>query len=120
VDDHISLAQVLGEHGQTVQIPAADFALFSDSEVGLGPIWRPGENAAVVMVNGTNGLLYYSGLNKPPQMLLTVADGADEVQSALWTPDGRQLVITVGSGPCVDHCTQIISDLYLLTPMLST
>jgi hypothetical protein len=120
VDDHISLAQVLAGKGTTVQIPATDFTPFLAGEVRLGPAWRPGENTALMMVNGTNGLLYYTGAGQPPQVLLTMPDGAHQVQSALWTPDGRQLVLTIGTGPCVDHCTYIIPDVYLLTPMLST
>jgi hypothetical protein len=120
LDDHISLAQMLAGHGTTVQIPAADFTPFSAGEVALGPVWRPGENTAVVVVNGTNRLLYYTGPDQPPQILLTMPDDSYHVLGAAWTPDGRQLILTIGTGPCYDKCTPSIPDVYLLTPMLST
>jgi hypothetical protein len=122
LDDHIALAQVVAARGGTLQIPAADFAPFAAGEALLGPIRRPNDNTAVVTVNGTNGLLYYTGTNQPAQALLTMPDGAHQVLGALWTPDGRQLVLTIGSPPgCVDTCdTRAIPDVYLLTPTLST
>jgi hypothetical protein len=74
----------------------------------------------VVTVNGTNGLLYYTGTNQPAQVMLTMPDDAHAVLGAAWTPDGRQLVLTIGSPPCVDCGTRVIPDVYLLTPTLST
>jgi hypothetical protein len=119
LDDHISLAQVLAAPGGTLQIPSSDFVPFSAGEALLGPIWRPNENTAVVTVNGTNGLLYSIGSGQPPQVLLTMPDAAHQVLGAAWTPDGRQLVLTIGSWQCVDCGMSVIPDVYLLTPTLS-
>lgn len=120
LDDHISLARVLTARGGMLEIPASDFVPFPAGEATLGPIWRPNDSTAVVSVNGTNVLLYYTGTEQPPQVLLTMPDAAHHVLGASWTPDGRQLVLTIGSPPCVDACQRVVPDVYLLTPTLST
>jgi hypothetical protein len=71
-------------------------------------------------LSALTGILYANGYFRIAAVFEQPGSIEPQVESDLWTPDGRQLVLTIGSGPCLDRCTLVIPDVYLLTPTLST
>jgi hypothetical protein len=123
LDNHIALAQVLAAKGSALTIPTTAFAPFSLGVSSFGLIWRPHDNTAVVGVSSAPGepalqVLYYTGPGQPPDLLLTLPDGAHQLLGAAWTPDGKQLVLVIGEFACLDCGTDVLPDVYLFTPSL--
>jgi hypothetical protein len=125
LDTQIALAQVLAANGGPLTIPAAAFAPFSPGVSSFGLVWRPQDSTAVVGVSSAPGepalqLRYYTGPGQPPDLLLTLPDGAHQLLGAVWTPDGQQLVLVISTPGCLDCGTVVPPDVYLFTPSLPT
>jgi hypothetical protein len=126
LDSHIALAQVLAAmaKGSPLTIPATAFVPFSPGVSSFGLVWRPHDNTAVVGVSSAPGepalqVRYYTSPGHPPDLLLTLPDAAHQLLGAAWTPDGRQLVLVIGTPACLDCGTDVLPDVYLFTPPLS-
>lgn len=123
LDDHIPLAPILAARGTTVSIPASEFVTLSGQEFAPGPIWRPHTTAAMLvdLAPGSQTIVrlaYYTGPTRPQTVLLTLPAQVPEILAAAWTPDGSQLVLTVGEPQCVDCGQTVLPDIYLFTPTL--